>query len=105
LGLSLLLVNTEKGREVFESLSGKVKSMELSVDEACAGNGNLYHPTKEPAIRDVIYKKMETLSFDELQKNYLAHESPFMWRIRRFRRKLIPRKIRDSLNRLLRRKR
>lgn len=105
LGLSLLLVNTEKGRMVFESLSDKVKSMVLSVDEACAGNGNLYHPTKEPAIRDVIYKKMETLPFDELQKNYLAHESPFMWRIRRFRRKLIPRKIRDSLNRLLRRKR
>ena len=102
LGLSLLLVNSEKGRVVFESILDKVKVMDLSVDEACAGNGNLYRPTAEPAIRDVVYKQMETMSFDELQRHYLAHESPFMWRVRRIRRKLLPRKLRDFLKGILR---
>ena len=95
-------MNSEKGREVFESILDKVKVMDLSVDEACAGNGNLYRPTAEPAIRDVIYKQMETMSFDELQRHYLAHESPFMWRVRRIRRKLLPRKLRDFLKGILR---
>lgn len=102
-GLSLLLLNTGKGREVFDSLSDKVSFLSLSVEDACAGNDNLYHPTKQPSIRDVIYEKLHSLSFDELQKTYLLHETPFMWNVRRLRRKLIPQGIRKTLKKILRR--
>jgi hypothetical protein len=98
-GMSLLLVNTSKGLETLKQLENEANTMPMDLDAICSGNWNLHHPSTFKPIRDEIYANID-LPFDELQKKFLHHEAPFMYYVRRLRRKLLPQKIRDALNRL-----
>lgn len=43
-GVSLCMVNSQKGKELFDSVSGHIEKMERSIGEAVAGNKQLSHP-------------------------------------------------------------
>jgi len=98
-GMSLLLVNTSKGLETLKLLENEANIMPMDLNVICSGNWNLYHPSVFKSIRNEIYANID-LPFDELQKKFLHHEEPFMYYVRRLRRKLLPQKLRDALNRL-----
>ena len=101
MGLSMLLVNTSKGKNWMEQNKIQAKIVPVHLNELNSKNGNLYHATSFKPIRDEIYANID-LPFDELQKKFLHHEEPFMYYVRRLRRKLLPQKLRDALNRLRR---
>ncbi|MBO6136271.1 MAG: Coenzyme F420 hydrogenase/dehydrogenase, beta subunit C-terminal domain [Fibrobacter sp.] len=98
-GMSLLLVNSSKGLETLKQLENEANAVPMDLDVTCSGNWNLYHPSVFKPIRDEIYANIDQ-PFDELQKKYLHHEEKFMYYVRRLRRKLLPQKIRNALNRL-----
>lgn len=98
-GLSMLLVNSSKGVELLKQIEGDAAIVPLDLQTISAGNWNLHHPSVYKPIRDEIYANIDQ-PFDELQKKYLHHEEKFMYYVRRLRRKLLPQKIRDALNRL-----
>lgn len=98
-GLSMLLANSPKGMDVLKRIEGNAAIVPLDLQTISAGNWNLHHPSVFKPIRDEIYANID-LPFDELQKKYLYHEEPFMYYVRRLRRKLLPQKLRDALNKL-----
>ena len=79
----------------------QAKIVPVHLNELNSKNGNLYHATSFKPVRDEIYANID-LPFDELQKKFLHHEGLFMYYVRRLRRKLLPQKLRDALNRLRR---
>ena len=100
-GLSMLLVNSPRGMDELKQIEGDAAIVSLDLQTISAGNWNLHHPSVFKPIRDEIYANID-LPFDELQKKYLYHEEPFMYYVRRLRRKLLPQKLRDALNKLRR---
>ena len=55
-GVSLLLVNTNKGREILRSVAGRFILEERSLVEAMRGNANLRMPSPRPANKDLFKK-------------------------------------------------
>lgn len=54
-GVSLILVNSEKGSEMWEKIRHSVEIRTSCVADAALENGNLIHTTKMPAIRKSCY--------------------------------------------------
>ena len=57
-GISLLLVNTEKGRVLFDGIKKNCNYMERPVEEAVAGNGRLREAAKLNPRYDLLKKEM-----------------------------------------------
>ena len=101
-GVSLCILNTPKAKEIFARLKDHLSFYSLDRETACRNNGNLVHSTSPRSIRNEIYEDFGRLDFDALQKRYLHHETIFSYYVKRIRRRLIPKKIRDFLMGLVR---
>lgn len=60
-GVSLLTVNTEKGRLLFDGIKGRLECLESTYAKASAHNENLLHPCVRSGIRDTIYAGINEL--------------------------------------------
>lgn len=63
-GVSLVLVNTEKGLKLWQNILPYVKFEQHSLTEAINGNGNLHSPSRRPAGKDIFiqeYKRHRNL--------------------------------------------
>lgn len=71
-GLSLLLVNTEKGMHIVKTLRELgVNFQEVSYESVeKSDNKNLYFPTKRPPERDTIYHDLHVHGFKYISKKY-----------------------------------
>lgn len=64
--ISLVLINTEKGKELFNRIEDKCIWEERDYAEACEGNPNLNHPSAKSIYRERFLKSFSTgHSFDE----------------------------------------
>ncbi len=54
-GVSLVLVNSNKGDKIFRNVSGKIKFIKTDLEKASQKNMNLKKPSKRPKERDNIY--------------------------------------------------
>lgn len=79
-GVSLILVNTEKGRKMLESMNNNLDLMPSCFEDAVLENWNLAHPTVRPPQRDTVYVNLDKYSFEHLAKmNFAARiNSGFM---------------------------
>lgn len=64
-GVSCLLVNTKKGKFLWNLISSEFISLESIFDKVARANHNLKAPTPRPAIRDNIYKQIDELPVNE----------------------------------------
>lgn len=71
-GVSLLIVNTEKGRAIFNSLGNENFYKQRSLEEAAAGNHNLTGASIRPNNRESVIRAFlnEYMSLDEIEKEY-----------------------------------
>lgn len=69
-GISMILLNTSKGQDLFEKVKHQLYYEEKSLDEAKVDNHNLYIHDKRPAIRDIIYSEICTLPPSKFMKKY-----------------------------------
>jgi coenzyme F420-reducing hydrogenase beta subunit len=86
-GLSLILVNTDKGRKVFEQIKPNIEYKQSSIENALRGQGHLSHPVKMPKrhLRFVEDYSNNT-SFDKLTQTILkvSTKEAVKYRLRNF---------------------
>lgn len=68
-GVSLILVNSEKGSEVWEKIRHSVEIRISCVADAALENGNLIHTTKMPAIRKSCYALIRQRGYKSVAEN------------------------------------
>ena len=72
LGTSLVLIRTQKGQDVFDSISREMKLTEVTYEAGVKGNPAEYKSCARPSQRDTFFDDMHTMSFEELEVKYAA---------------------------------
>lgn len=76
-GVSLILVNSDKGREIWDKVSNETIFEVSRIEDASKYNGNVIKPSQKPAVRDVIFNEIEKRGYADVAshefrtKNYV----------------------------------
>lgn len=70
-GVSAIIINTQKGNDVVESIKKNMTMKECSIDDIVSGNPSLKESCDRPQKRDLFMKEMDELSIDTLTKKYI----------------------------------
>ena len=71
-GVSLVMINNDKGEALFEMAKGKLNWRKGSFDEALNRNKPMIKPSQRPRSRDSFYADMQTMDFESLREKYLS---------------------------------
>lgn len=69
-GISLVIVNTEKGRELFNYIKSKIVWKETDFEESIKYNSAMYCSAIKPKGRDKFFENLENMTFDKLVDKY-----------------------------------
>lgn len=94
-GLSLLLINSDKGKELIEKLNKNHMFFDTISEESIrmSENKNLYKPTYRPECRNTIYLELCKDGFEVISQKYLRGNFTTRNRVKN----MIPRKYLDKL--------
>lgn len=67
-GCSLVIVNTEKGRKLFDNVQGAIRSKKVEVEKYL--QPNLIAPSKRPSDRDDFWKTFDSMGFEAAAARY-----------------------------------
>lgn len=67
-GYSVVLVNSQKGKDLIENIKSSLILYETDLHSAVKGNGNLSEPCEMPESRKTIYKRIEKDGYDVVAK-------------------------------------
>ena len=88
-GVSLMLCNTERARNMIDELERELVIEPVGPEEAIPYNGALSSPQTRPAIRDTFFEQMERRGFDPVIRS--QHKKLFLKiRIKCVLRKILP---------------
>ena len=83
-GMSLILIRTDKGKKIFETISSKLILKEVSYEEGVRSNPAEYKSCYRPLQRDTFFEDMKIMEFEELEKKYAsAPKITFKSRVKR----------------------
>ena len=99
-GVSVVLVNTSRGKECFQKLDGCWESFTCTVDEVRKFNTNLNHPTIRPTVRDVIYEGIDEQNDIAFFKKFV-YVNPVYLKTRRFVASILPTTLKTTIKRCL----
>ena len=74
-GVSLVLVNSSKGRELFRLIKNNIIYKETNLDEAIKYNPSFSNSSKMDKNRDKFFKNINKIDFAELVKKYTSKSS------------------------------
>jgi len=74
-GNSFVLINTQKGRDVFDNSKKYLSAVEENFEKAKKFNPNLYHPSDINPRRSQFMEDVQKISFENLRKKYLRPRS------------------------------
>lgn len=74
-GTSLVVLNSEKGKDLFNNISNKIIYKEVDFEQSIKYNPSMYKSVKLPKERDEFFKNFEKLEFDKLVKKYTPKEN------------------------------
>ena len=95
-GVSLVLINSEKGKKLFKTIEKKVFYEKRTLSEAYAGNAQLNHPSVPHRNRKKFIQNIREKSFDDSLKHLIIRERIKNWlKKRKFVQKLL--KIRGTM--------
>jgi acetyltransferase-like isoleucine patch superfamily enzyme/coenzyme F420-reducing hydrogenase beta subunit len=69
-GTSAVLINSEKGRDFFQTLGDAVVSQECTLQEVASGNPALGNSIDQKPGREKFFEDMDKMSFTELSRKY-----------------------------------
>lgn len=69
-GVSLVMVNTEKGKRIFDMLRTRIGSIEKTLQNAENGNSAIYKSAERGKNRDKFLSELDKMPFDLLVKKY-----------------------------------
>ena len=95
-GVSAILVNTEKGAEIYENIKSTLLSYDTSIDDVVARNGNLQRPCEKPHQRSYIYKKIKEQGYSTVAKEECNYQYviPFV-------KSLIPSSLKQAIKKII----
>lgn len=77
-GVSLVMVNTTKGKEIFENIQARIETIQKTVEEASVKNPQLKHPIeKNPTQREKFWKVYREEGFTSILKKYGKYTMTF----------------------------
>lgn len=71
-GVSCMLMNTDKGKKLWDIVSDKFYSLESTFEKVARANHNLSHPTLRSPMRDTIYHHIDDMDVNEYFATQLA---------------------------------
>ena len=98
-GLSCALVNSNKGKELWEMIADTIDFEEVIPDDIISHNGNLRAPTRRPPIRDSIYEIVSKDGFGAI-----PYDLPFKAKLVDSLKNIIPNRCRYAIKKALKRK-
>lgn len=85
-GTSVVLLNTQKGKDFFNSIKDRVRFSEKTLSDVLPGNRALLTPIAKPLInRDEFYADVDRFDFSDVVRKYFSQKESFF---KRFRNKL-----------------
>lgn len=81
-GVSLILVNNSKGKEIWEKVKDEVEYYSSTVEDGAKFNSNLVHITKKPEIRNTVYQMIEEKGYAAMASSEFRSPRYFLYRIR-----------------------
>ena len=88
-GVSLIVVNTDKGEQMLSAIKDKLILNESNIDDAAKYNGNLVHKTNMPPIRRTVFQTIREKGYPEVART--------IFRPSNYYRLLIKERIKSSL--------
>lgn len=89
-GVSLVILRTGKGSELFDCIKADIVYKEASYEDGVKRNRAEYSSAKRPAERDYFFNDMASMSFDDLKAKYAVPTSvPLKRKIKKFIKKMI----------------
>ena len=79
-GTSLVILNSEKGKKLFEKIKEKIDFKEVNFEEAIKYNPSMIKSVIKPQKRDSFFRDLENLDFNELEKKYFP-EPKFIFKV------------------------
>lgn len=70
MGVSMLMVNTAKGENVFNQIKNQLYYEEKTMADAIVDNHNLIHPDIRPQERNIMYQELLSLSPEDYMEKY-----------------------------------
>lgn len=95
-GYSAVLINTAKGDELFNGISGNLSVYETTLENVVKGNGNLSNPCSMPENRKDIYSKISQNGYEETAKKECKYQY-----IKPFIRKHMPKGFKKIIKKIL----
>lgn len=71
-GVSAIIINTEKGKLIFESISNNLEYKECKLEEIEDGNPSLKSSGKYPKKRKEFFENIDNLNIKKLEKKYAS---------------------------------
>lgn len=62
-GISVLIINSKKGKNIFENIKNKIEYKRVDYDTICKYNGQLKFPPVRESVRDNWYQKIDENNF------------------------------------------
>ena len=95
-GASVVVLNNEKGKTVFEAVKEGLVYRESDIKTAKRGNGNLCHPTAMPESRKTVYKRINEIGFAAAAKQDCRFK-----RLVPAIKRMIPKNLKQTIKKLL----
>ena len=93
-GISLVIINSQRGNEIIQHISDKVTLKQITKENAIEDNHNLVAPTSRPPERNDYYRRCFS-DFEEWEKEYVKTRN---WKLAKLKSK-IPSFIKKALRR------
>lgn len=90
-GISLVIINSEKGNKIFEKIKDKIKYEKINLEEAINFNQSMICSVKKPKHRKEFFENITEENFENSVKKYTKIEKPNILR-------RIYRKIKKNIN-------
>lgn len=72
-GVSLVIVNTKKGKSIWDEVRKPLLCYQSSIEDATKENQNLIEQTKRPSLRSGIYDRINSEGYDNIVKKEFKH--------------------------------
>lgn len=69
-GISLVIVNSKKGKKIFESVKDKIVYQKVDFDDAISHNPSMVYSSKPDINREKFFENLDTIPFDKLVSKY-----------------------------------
>ena len=82
-GISLVIINSEKGKKILEKINKNIVIRKVELNEAIKYNPSMTKSSNKNSNRENFFKDLENINFEKLCKKYLRKNNYFRKIIRK----------------------